>query len=201
VTGKVVLMDYGDRSLNGTTHGGVGAFDIYEAQNGYKAKLWYEVRLRLDLMGGEIPDKLVYGHGKGLLGDRKLLVGIWDNWNEEWYNGPFDGDDHTGDHTAWTGLYAYGGTMSGAEGNGWKAGVLVSWVKKEDGEGNVYWLMDIGARPEANANKPWNHKISGDPQEANHWYIKSGELPMEMGMSVEAYEGGLPDVYICIPEF
>jgi hypothetical protein len=74
--------------------------------------------------------------------------------------------------------------------------VLVSWVKKEDGEGNVYWLMDIGARPEANANKPWNHKIPG-----GEWYIKSGDLPMGMGMSVTTYNGPLPDVYTCIPEF
>jgi hypothetical protein len=130
-TDKSVLMDSQDRSTGTNLVGG-----NYAAAD-YAVKDWYEVRFRLDLMGGRIPDKLVYGHGKGLLGDERLVVGIWDNWNEEWYNGPFDGDDHTGDHTAWTGLYAYGGIMSGAEGNGWNAGVLVSWVKKEDGEGNV----------------------------------------------------------------
>jgi hypothetical protein len=205
--GQVVLMDSEDVTAIGPYF--VDAELNYGAA-GYTVKNWYEVRLRTDRM----PDKLVYGHGKGLMGDERLIAGIWDNWAQDWYDGEFEGEvvvvtatwdkdkkefiyTYTyGVDKTWEGLFTsqgmsdIAGPMGGSEENGYNAGIRVVWRDKKDGRGKPFWVMEIEGRNDNLRNR----KIWG-------WVIRSSNLPVSPGMSVKTYEGQLPDVYTCIPEF
>jgi hypothetical protein len=207
--GQVVLMDSED--VAGIGDNFVKAEENYGAA-GYTVKNWYEVRLRTDRM----PDKLVYGHGKGLMGDERLIAGIWDNWTQDWYDGPFTGTatdvsvtkvdgvwiyTYTpGVDKTWEKLFSSSGTsdddVAGAMGgqNGDNVGIQVVWEEKKDGEGKPYWVMDIRARTDNDKDNLRNRKITG-------WWIRSSNLPVSPGMSVKTYKEELPDVYTLTPEY